>query len=63
MRLIALSVVGIVPTFFAAIALADAPLRLNEIRLEQPGADFDEYIELAGLAGEFEFLKRVVQVV
>ena len=52
MRLIALSVVAIVPTFFAAIALADAPLRLNEIRLEQPGADFDEYIELAGLAGE-----------
>ena len=34
MRLIALSVVAIVPTFFAAIALADAPLRLNEIRLD-----------------------------
>ncbi len=44
--------IAIVPSFIAAAALADAPLRLNEIRLEQPGADFDEYIEIAGAAGE-----------
>ncbi|MFM7051113.1 MAG: hypothetical protein ACKOYN_03140 [Planctomycetota bacterium] len=36
----------------AAVASADAPLRLNELRIEQPGADLDEYIELAGAAGE-----------
>ncbi len=40
------------PSLFAAIALADAPLRLNEIRLEQPGADNDEYVEIAGAPGE-----------
>ncbi|MCE2882443.1 MAG: hypothetical protein LW636_08820, partial [Planctomycetaceae bacterium] len=36
----------------ASIAMADAPLRLNELRIEQPGADLDEYIELAGAPGE-----------
>ncbi|MFM1822804.1 MAG: Leukotoxin [Planctomycetota bacterium] len=40
------------PSLIAAVAMADAPLRLNEIRVEQPGADLDEYIELAGAPGE-----------
>ena len=52
MRRLAISGVVCLPSLFAAVALADAPLRLNEIRLEQPGADFDEYIEIAGAAGE-----------
>ena len=40
------------PSLIAAVAMADAPLRLNEIRVEQPGADLDEYIEIAGAPGE-----------
>ena len=52
MRRLAISGVVCLPSLFAAVALADAPLRLNEIRLEQPGADFDEYIEIAGAPGE-----------
>ena len=39
-------------SLIATTAFADAPLRLNEIRLEQPGADLDEYIEIAGASGE-----------
>jgi len=52
MNRLALTSTFCVPTLFAAIAMADAPLRLNEIRLEQPGADNDEYIEIAGAPGE-----------
>jgi hypothetical protein len=52
MRALAISGVVLLPSLFAAVAMADAPLRLNEIRLEQPGADFDEYIEIAGASGE-----------
>ncbi|MEY3143608.1 MAG: Leukotoxin [Planctomycetota bacterium] len=52
MRRLALSGVVCLPTLIAAVALADAPLRLNEIRLEQPGKDADEYIEVAGAPGE-----------
>jgi hypothetical protein len=52
MRRFAISGVVCVPSLIAAVALADAPLRLNEIRLEQPGADTDEYIEIAGAPGE-----------
>ena len=29
------------PSLIAAVAMADAPLRLNEIRVEQPGAYLD----------------------
>ncbi len=61
MRRLALSGVVCLPTLIAAVALADAPLRLNEIRLEQPGKDADEYIEIAGAAGES--LKGVTIVV
>ncbi len=50
-RLVFTSVVCL-PSLFMTIAMADAPLRLNELRLEQPGADNDEYIEIAGTAGE-----------
>ena len=46
-RLVFTSVVCL-PSLFMTIAMADAPLRLNELRLEQPGADNDEYIEIAG---------------
>ena len=38
----------------ATLALASsafAQIRMNEIRLDQPGADVDEYIELSGPAG------------
>ncbi len=52
MRRLALTSVLCLPSLCAAMAMADAPLRLNEIRLEQPGADLDEYIEIAGTAGE-----------
>jgi len=52
MSRLALTSVLCLPAMLAAIATADAPLRLNEIRLEQPGADNDEYIELAGAPGE-----------
>jgi hypothetical protein len=52
MRRFAISGVVCLPSLIAAVALADAPLRLNEIRLEQPGADTDEYIEIAGAPGE-----------
>jgi len=52
MRRLALSAAICMPSLCAAAAFADAPLRLNEIRLEQPGADNDEYIELAGVPGE-----------
>jgi hypothetical protein len=52
MRRFAISGVVCLPSLVAAVALADAPLRLNEIRLEQPGIDFDEYIEIAGAPGE-----------
>jgi hypothetical protein len=47
-----LSSVVCIPSLFAAAVLADAPLRINEIRSEQPGADLDEYIEIAGAPGE-----------
>ena len=50
-RLVFTSVVCL-PSLFMTIAMADAPLRLNELRLEQPGADNDEYIEIAGTPGE-----------
>ena len=50
-RLVFTSVVFL-PSLFMTIAMADAPLRLNELRLEQPGADNDEYIEIAGTVGE-----------
>jgi len=52
MSRLALTSVVCLPSLFAAIAMADAPLRLNEIRLEQPGADNDEFIEIAGAPGE-----------
>jgi len=52
MNRLALTSMFCVPTLLAAVAMADAPLRLNEIRLEQPGADNDEYIEIAGAPGE-----------
>ncbi len=52
MSRLALTSVVCLPSLFAAIAMADAPLRLNEVRLEQPGADNDEYIEIAGAPGE-----------
>jgi hypothetical protein len=52
MRRLAISGVVCLPSLVASFALADAPLRLNEIRLEQPGADLDEYIEIAGASGE-----------
>lgn len=52
MSRLALTSVLCLPAMLAAIATADAPLRLNEIRLEQPGADNDEYIEIAGAPGE-----------
>ena len=52
MRRTTMTGVVILPALLAAIASADAPLRLNEIRVEQPGAETDEYIELSGAAGE-----------
>jgi len=52
MNRLALTSMFCLPTLLAATAMADAPLRLNEIRLEQPGADNDEYIEIAGAPGE-----------
>ena len=52
MRRLAISGAVILPSLIAAVAMADAPLRLNEIRVEQPGADSDEYIEIAGAPGE-----------
>ena len=52
MRRLAISGVVCLPSLVASLALADAPLRLNEIRLEQAGADLDEYIEIAGASGE-----------
>lgn len=52
MSRLAITSVLCLPALLAAGAMADAPLRLNEVRLEQPGADNDEYIELAGAAGE-----------
>jgi len=52
MRRLALTSVLCLPAMLAGIAMADAPLRLNEIRFGQPGADNDEYIEVAGAAGE-----------
>ena len=52
MSRMALTSVVCLPALLATAALADAPLRLNEVRLEQPGADLDEYIELAGAPGE-----------
>jgi hypothetical protein len=48
MRRLAISGVVCLSPLVAAVALADAPLRINEFRLEQPGADTDEYIEIAG---------------
>ena len=52
MSRLALTSVVCLPSLFVAIAMADAPLRLNELRLEQPGADNDEFIEIAGAPGE-----------
>jgi len=52
MSRLALTSVLCLPAMLAGIAMADAPLRLNEIRFGQPGADNDEYIEVAGAAGE-----------
>ena len=52
MRLFATSGVVCLASLITGAAFADAPLRLNEIRLTQPGADTDQYIELAGAPGE-----------
>ena len=52
MRRLAISGVVCLSPLVAAVALADAPLRINEFRLEQPGADTDEYIEIAGAPAE-----------
>ena len=52
MSRLALTSVVCLPSLLAAMAMADAPLRLNELRLEQPGADNDEYVEIAGAPGE-----------
>jgi hypothetical protein len=52
MRRLAISGVVCLSPLVAAVALADAPLRINEFRLEQPGADTDEYIEIAGAPGQ-----------
>jgi len=52
MSRLALTSAVILPTLLATAAWADAPLRLNEMRFGQPGADNDEYIEVAGAAGE-----------
>jgi hypothetical protein len=52
MRRLAISGVVCLSPLVAAVALADAPLRINEFRLEQPGADTDEYIEIAGTPAE-----------
>ena len=52
MRRLAISGALCLPSLIAAVALADAPLRINEVRLEQPGKDTEEYIEIAGAPGE-----------
>ena len=44
MRRLAITGVVCLPSLFAAVALADAPLRLNEIRLEQPNPRFPHHV-------------------
>lgn len=41
-----------IATMFVVGAAANADVMLNEIRIDQPGADLDEYFELAGNPGE-----------
>lgn len=38
----------VVAFFSRGVAVADTPLRINEIRLDQPESDIDEYFELFG---------------
>lgn len=45
---VALVTAGVVPSGSAALA----PVQLSEIRIDQPSVDNDEYVELAGAAGE-----------
>lgn len=52
MRRSTMTGVVILPTLFAAIGSAAASININEIRVEQPGAETDEYIEIRGTAGE-----------
>ncbi len=52
MRRLAISGAVCLSSLVSAAAFADAPLRINEFRLEQPGADTDEYIEIAGEPGQ-----------
>jgi hypothetical protein len=35
-----------------AVSVASADITINEIRIDQPGSDVDEYFELAGMSGE-----------
>ena len=40
-----------VASFSAGGVAADTPLRINEVRIDQPSNDNDEYFELAGDPG------------